>query len=175
MMKNRRNYIRFWIAVVIVAAITSVLQGQDTNYNIHLGGNHVQNDTIYLYPDGSDWYHGQDTTAQDTIPVTIHATDTTYRPDLWYYVEDPDDSTIFDSNNISNEYREVIPGWMVNGQVVTLRFEPLEPKYKILNIEGREWYTLTGETRQEISEPGSTTTIYSEEIYFQQPGHFKNE
>ena len=109
--------------------------------------------------------------AQDTIPITIHATDTTYRPDLWYYVEgaynEPDSA-------ISNEYREVIPGWMVDGKVVTLRFDLLPPNYVILNIESREYYTLTG-TRQEIEEPGSVTTIYSEQIYFQQPGHFKTK
>jgi hypothetical protein len=109
---------------------------------------------------------------QDTIPVTISIDDTTYRPDIYYYIEgaygEPD-------SEISNAYHEIVPGWMVDGQIVTLRFEPLPPNYIILNIGKRRYYTLTYDPRQEIQEPGSTTIIYSEQIYFQQPGHFKNK
>lgn len=72
---------------------------------------------------------------QDTIPVYIYADDTTYRPDLWYPVQDAyGDTTI---TRWSNEYYTTLWGWEIEGDFYAMDFQPLDPKYRVLSSEIR--------------------------------------
>jgi hypothetical protein len=108
------------------------------------------------------------TQAQDTASVTIAIQDTTYRPDMYYWTEDAYTDDI-DSSKISNEYYQQVPGWEIDGEYYDLRFHPFESKYVVLNSWPREWKTIEGNSRQEIRRDGEVITIFSKEIYFQQP------
>lgn len=112
--------------------------------------------------------------AQDTVPVTIVAEDTTFRPDLYYYVDDAYTDDI-DSTKISNHYNQSIPGWDIDGTLFDLRFDRIEVKYKIETTLGRAWYTIEGYTRQEIWHDGQMFVTDSDSIWFQGKGQFKNK
>lgn len=120
-------------------------------------------------------FHSFDAKAQDTVPVTIVAEDITFRPDIWYYVDDAYDTNSIDSTKISNHYNQEIPGWDIDGTLYDLRFNRIDPKYVIETTLMREWKTIEGTTRQEIWYDGQMYVIDSGTIYFQQPGHFKNK
>jgi len=111
---------------------------------------------------------GQD--RQDTIPVYIFADDTTYRPDIWYQVEDPEGDS---SRNVhySNEYYTTLWGWQVGDAYLDMAYQPLEPKYKVLNSQIRE-KDLLGMALQPPSEEivvnGDTTIVQNpERLWFQ--------
>jgi len=110
---------------------------------------------------------GQD--RQDTIPVYIYADDTTFRPDIWYPVADAyGDTTI---TRWSNEYYTTLWGWQVGDTYLDMAYQPLEPKYKVLNSQIRE-KDLLGRALQPLSEEivsgGDTTIVQNpERLWFQ--------
>lgn len=112
--------------------------------------------------------------AQDTLSVTIVAEDTTFRPDLYYYVDDAYTDDI-DSTKISNHYNQEIPGWDIDGQLYDLRFDRIDPKYVVQTTLTREWYTIEMAARQEIWQDGQMYVIDSGTIYFQGKGQFKDK
>jgi hypothetical protein len=111
--------------------------------------------------------------SQDTASVTIAIEDTTFHPDLYYWVEDAYTDDI-DSSKISNEYYQEVPGWEIDGMYYDWRFQPFEGKYKVLNSWPRPWETVQDNARQEMRHDGQDFVIYnSRKIYFQQPGYSK--
>ncbi|MFA6973980.1 MAG: hypothetical protein WC238_04575 [Parcubacteria group bacterium] len=102
--------------------------------------------------------------AQDTIPVYIFADDTTYRPDIWYQVQDVNGDTT--NIHYSNEYFQTIWGWQVDSAYLDLSFQPLDPKFKVLSSDFRA--ETLGHSIEEITEGGDTTLIlHPEVLYFQ--------
>jgi hypothetical protein len=74
----------------------------------------------------------------DTIPMRFYVKDSTTYIIQRYKVADPetDDTTLLVKT--SNEYVQILDGYMINGEYQTIFYKPIDLKFKIINLEERE-------------------------------------
>jgi hypothetical protein len=75
----------------------------------------------------------------------------------------------------SNEYIEILPGWIIDSVNYNLRFELWEPMYKVLQSSARPWYTIGGSIREIINDTVLIEDAAARDIYFEKPGYYKEE
>ncbi|MFA6917037.1 MAG: hypothetical protein WC222_11615 [Parachlamydiales bacterium] len=70
--------------------------------------------------------------AQDTLKVTFYVKDTTCHIEQVYTVSNDNDSL---SNEQSNEWIQIIPGYIINEIYCDIFYKEIDRKFKILNFQ----------------------------------------